>query len=237
MNAKADVVTQLDSVRLFNGLPAAALKRLAASCQILHPPDGTRLFALGDPPDAVYALLACEGRVRVGAPDARGKRLLIEVLQAGDILGEIGVLTDQPRSADADIEGRVALLRLARSEFLAAVESEPLLGARLARELASRLGWTLVMLQDATFGSLEARLARQLLHLAGRGSRKTPDGLRLAGRYRQADLADLMGATTRSIITILNQWRADGRILFDAEHGFITLHDVESLRAVTQADE
>jgi CRP/FNR family cyclic AMP-dependent transcriptional regulator len=93
------------------------------------------------------------------------------------------------------------------------------------------------MLQDATFGSLEARLARQLLHLAGRGSRQTPDGLRLAGRYRQADLADLMGATTRSIITILNQWRADDRIAFDADHGFITLRDVDGPRALTQPAE
>jgi hypothetical protein len=88
MNAKADVVTQLDSIHLFNGLPAPTLRRLAASCQVLQPPAGTRLFALGDPPDAVYARGSCEGRVRVGAPDARGKRLLIEVLQAGDILAK-----------------------------------------------------------------------------------------------------------------------------------------------------
>jgi hypothetical protein len=41
-------------------------------------------------------------------------------------------------------------------------------------------------------------------------------------------------ATTRSIITILNRWRADDRIAFDAEHGFITLRDVGGLRALTQ---
>jgi hypothetical protein len=46
-----------------------------------------------------------------------------------------------------------------------------------------------------------------------------------------------MGATTRSIITILNQWRTDDRIAFDADHRFITLRDIDGLRALTQQDE
>lgn len=45
-----------------------------------------------------------------------------------------------------------------------------------------------------------------------------------------------LGATTRSIITILNQWRADDRVAFDADHGFITRRDIDGLRALTQQD-
>ena len=43
-----------------------------------------------------------------------------------------------------------------------------------------------------------------LLYLAEREGRRTAQGTQLAGRFRQGDLADLLGATTRSIITILN---------------------------------
>ena len=76
---------------------------------------------------------------------------------------------------------------------------------------------------DATFESLEARLARQVLYLGRREGRRTEQGLQLAGRFRQSDLADLLGATTRSIITILNAWRADGLVIYDAARAQLTL--------------
>jgi len=46
--------------------------------------------------------------------------------------------------------------------------------------------------------------------------------LRLSDRIRQGDLADLLGATTSSIITILNAWRAAGFVLYDTDRAFLT---------------
>ena len=59
---------------------------------------------------------------------------------------------------------------------------------------------------------------------------------RFAGRRLRLFAAAGMNAKV-DIITILNQWRADGRITFDAEHGFISLRDVDGLRAATRQDE
>ena len=86
-----------------------------------------------------------------------------------------------------------------------------------------RLRRTSILFRDATFESLEVRLARQLLYLGKREGRRTDQGLQLAGRFRQSDLADLLGATTRSIITILNSWRADGLVIYDAARAQLTL--------------
>src|SRR4051794_15076699 len=94
--------------------------------------------------------------------------------------------------------------------------NEPILGANLCGLLAARLRRTFALFKDATFESLEVRLARQVLYLVGRDGRRTQQGLQLAGRFRQGDLADLLGATTRSIITILNAWRANGLVTYDA---------------------
>jgi len=68
------------------------------------------------------------------------------------------------------------------------------------------------------------RLASQLIYLVNReGGRKTEYGFQLAGRYRQGDLADLLGTTTRSIITILNSWRKDGIVIYDSARGHLTI--------------
>ena len=72
--------------------------------------------------------------------------------------------------------------------------------------------------------TLEVRLASQLVYLFNRqGGRKTQHGFQLAGRYRQGDLADLLGTTTRSIITILNSWRKDGIVIYDSARGHLTI--------------
>jgi CRP-like cAMP-binding protein len=48
----------------------------------------------------------------------------------------------------------------------------------------------------------------------------------------QEDLADLLGATSRSIITILNKWRAEGLARFDGRSAQLTITDVERFRAL-----
>jgi CRP/FNR family cyclic AMP-dependent transcriptional regulator len=92
-------------------------------------------------------------------------------------------------------------------------------------------------MEDATFEPLEVRLARQILYLADLESRQTPNGVRVAGRFRQADLADLLGTTPRSIITILNHWRAQGVVIYDPHSAQVTLRDADALRRLIGRDD
>jgi CRP/FNR family transcriptional regulator, cyclic AMP receptor protein len=102
--------------------------------------------------------------------------------------------------------------------------------------MAQRLRRTYELFQDAAFEKLEVRLARQVLYLAAREGRVTPQGTRLGHRLRQTDLADLLGATTRSIISILNAWRAAGLVIYDTERALLTVKDLSALRSIIEAD-
>ena len=223
---------ELGRMTLFSTLTPAGLARLADGARRVAPADGAPLFSQGDPPDAVYAVLEGRGRVRVGVPDSAAKRLMVEVFRAGDILGEIGVLDGSPRSADALVMGEVKLARIPAAAFLETAETEPTLGLALARVLSVRLRRTFGLLQDATFAPLEVRLARQVLYLLKADSVKTERGVRLAARFRQGDLADLLGATTRSIISILNAWRGSNLVAYDTEKAFLFVLDEAGLAAV-----
>jgi CRP-like cAMP-binding protein len=109
-----------------------------------------------------------------------------------------------------------------------------MLGEALCRMMAQRLRRTFELFQDATFETLEIRLARQVLYLAQREGHATPQGLRLAHRFRQPDLADLLGATSRSIITILNAWRATEIVTYDADRALLTVKDLPALRKLVE---
>ena len=58
----------------------------------------------------------------------------------------------------------------------------------------------------------------------------------MIGRFRQSDLADLLGTTTRSIITILNAWRASGIVIYDAEKGLLTIARQKVLDALVSGE-
>jgi len=226
----------LASVTVFSGMSQVELSGIEQASLILEPPNGATLFAQGDPGDAVYAVISGDGHVRIGAIDRRSKALMVEIFHTGDIFGEISVIDGGPRSAAAVIEGRVKLVKIRRATFLSALRSCPSLGEALCRMMTQRLRRTFELLQDATFESLDVRLARQVLYLVEREGRPTQQGIRLAHRVRQADLADLMGATTRSIITILNTWRAAGLVLYDTDRAVLTVQDVAALRAIIETD-
>jgi CRP-like cAMP-binding protein len=228
-------LSALLTLSTFARIDERALDRIEARSRLIEYQDSALIFAQGDPADAVYAIIGGEGRVRIGAIGRGSKGLMVEMFHTGDIFGEIAVIDGDVRSADAVVEGRVRTLRIGATVFLEALAEHPALGANLCRLLATRLRWTSTLLQDATFESVEVRLARQVLYLARRDGRPTEQGIRLAGRFRQNDLADLLGTTTRSIITILNAWRASGLVIYNVNRAQLTLVDEAGLRGLVDS--
>jgi CRP/FNR family cyclic AMP-dependent transcriptional regulator len=229
-------VSTLSSIGAFENLSEAELDRIERGMLILEPRDGEEIFGQGDPADAVYAIIGGSGRVRIGALDRRSKALMVEVFHVGDVFGEIGVIDGHARTAAAVAEGRLRVARIGAAAFLTALSTSPKLGERLCRILAQRLRRTFELFQDATFERLEVRLARQILYLLSHDTRQTDQGLRLNSRLRQSDLADLLGATTRSIITILNSWRLRNIVIYDTDRALLTVPDKAALQAIIDAD-
>ena len=225
----------LGSITVFTGMTEEQLKRLEHGSIVMEPRDGTAIFTQGDPADALYAVIGGDGHVRIGAIDRHSKALMVEVFGIGEIFGEIGLIDGGSRTATAVTEGKVRLVKIHQAAFLAALESCPTLGAGLCRMMAQRLRRTYELFQDATFETLEVRLARQVLYLAASGSRPAQQGVRLTQRLRQADLADLLGATTRSIITILNTWRSANIVAYDTDRALLTVKDIAAMRAIVEA--
>jgi CRP-like cAMP-binding protein len=227
-------MSPLSRIRVFENLALETLQRLERGATASEPRSGTEIFSQDDPADALYAIIAGEGGVRIGSIDRRSKKLMVEVFSVGDIFGEIGVIDAGTRTASAVTEGRVRLLRIGAASFMAVLNETPLLGINLARTLSQRLRRTFALFQDATFETLEVRLARQVLYLGILHGRRTEQGVVLGSRLKQLDLADLLGATTRSIITILNAWRAAGIVYYDTDRAQLTIRKETLLRELIE---
>jgi NTE family protein len=123
----------LRDVPLFRHLDAAALAELEGELEWFALPGGAMLFEFGEASDALYVLKS--GSLGAFKPDVNGQFRLDGIVAAGETVGELGLIVDQPRSATVRALRDSELLRLSRRGFMALVEHHPdamLQSARLA---------------------------------------------------------------------------------------------------------
>lgn len=127
-------IEQLSKVPLFQGLTPAALELISrVASEETHAP-GTKIFQHGDPGDKLYILL--EGKVRISREIAGIGEEALAVLGPGAVFGEMALLDEAPRSADARVHERCRLLTVSKDAF------EDLLF--LHKELAYEVLWNVV---------------------------------------------------------------------------------------------
>jgi sulfate permease, SulP family len=125
--------------------PAGLPLRLGAYLERVELPEGTVLIRQDDPPDDVFVLESGRLRVELGTP--QGTRMRLRTVRPGVVVGEVGMYTGVPRTADVVAETPSVVLRLTRASIEQLEAAEPELAAALhrwlARTLAERLGDTL----------------------------------------------------------------------------------------------
>jgi cAMP-dependent protein kinase regulator len=83
-----------------------------------HPrkvPGETLLFKGGDPSTSLY--MVRNGGVEIFTQNRQGRKVMLAVLESGNIFGEIGLLFDRPRMANAKTTRPTKLLEITREDF------------------------------------------------------------------------------------------------------------------------
>jgi len=126
----------LERTAVFRVLDTPARDAVLAACSLRQLGGGDTLFGAGDASDALYVLVAGS----LGAFDpARGtmRERLAGVIVPGETIGELGLITDRPRTTTVRALRDCTLLRLPRDGFMGLVDAHPqaiLAAARAAVE-------------------------------------------------------------------------------------------------------
>jgi len=129
----------LKSIPLFSKVEPTKLKLLAFTSERLTFLKGDALFAQGDTADAAYIVLAGEAAIEVKSGTGS-----VEVARVGrnDIVGEIAILCDVPRTATVRALTDLVALRVSKDGFFHLVTQFPEVGIEIMAELAARLHHT-----------------------------------------------------------------------------------------------
>jgi len=216
---------------LFAGLDAAILDRVLAVAVTRRLARGETLFQKGDPGDRLFGVLA--GRVKVHTTSPEGKDVTLNLFKEGQFFGEIALLDELPRTADAEAMAPCDLLVIHRRDFMPLVEAEGRLAMHIIRLLCQRVRATSEMLEDAAFLPLEQRLAKHLLRLVGTYGQPVAGGIEIGLRLSQQELAHMMATTRESVNKQLQAWVQAGWI--DLQRSRVTVTDVSALEAILES--
>ncbi|MBW2294320.1 MAG: patatin-like phospholipase family protein [Deltaproteobacteria bacterium] len=123
---------------VFGPLDDTLLAEISDKLEVIDVAGGTALFREGDPGDSLYILLRGRLNVSVFDPETGVEKLLGETAP-GEAIGEIGLLTNETRSASLWATRDSRLVRISQTAFDALAEKNPDLLRRLAKVVVSRL--------------------------------------------------------------------------------------------------
>ena len=123
--------------RMLSDVDAEALQLLRSHLQWVEVTAGATLMRQGDPGDAMY--LSISGRLRASVRDDDGVEHMVREMGRGEIIGEMSLYTDEPRSATVVAIRDSVLVRLAKSEFAKLLASSAQMSILLTRQMIKRL--------------------------------------------------------------------------------------------------
>jgi len=121
----------------FGALDDGALALLRQHLQWVEVAGGEALLTQGEPGDALY--LTVSGRLRTYITDDDGHTRSVREIARGQIVGEMSLYTDEPRSATLVAIRDSVLVRLGRAEFNHLLASSPQVSLALTRQIIQRL--------------------------------------------------------------------------------------------------
>jgi len=214
----------IENSHLFSGLEPGLMDDIAASAAKRTLGAGEMLFQKGDRADALWGVLSGRVVIEVRADD--GKEMVLDVFEAGDIFGEVGVLDFGPRRVDATVACKSELFRLERAHFLEHLHTSPELCFRVFSLLCSHLRDTTETLEDTALYKLPNRLAKRLTLMADEAAR---DNGHAVLKVSQSELARMLGVHRESVNRQLREWEKSGWISIQRER-------IEILEQKTLAD-
>lgn len=139
-------VELLRNIPMFSKIDPSKLKLLAFASERVIFGQGQELFHQGDSGDTAYIIIDGNAEVLI---DSLGGELAVAKIGKNELVGEIAILCDVPRTATLRADDQVTTLAISKDLFFQMVREYPDMGIEIMRELAQRLEQTNAQLRDA----------------------------------------------------------------------------------------
>ena len=190
---------------------------------------GDVIFTEGEAGDEVVLLTS--GRVKVCGRRS-GREVILSVLDAGAILGELSAVDGSPRSATVVALEPTEVDAIGIDDFREFLSANPRVSSELLRLVAERLRQA--SSRQLEFGATQTltRLCASIVQMSDRYGHTVDGRVEVVMPLSQQELAGLSGMSREAIVKGLHQLRSLGWLSVD-DRSFV-VHDVAAIRRRAQ---
>lgn len=198
----------LAATPLFGVAERQTISDLARSSQWRTVQRNEMLFAVAERATSIYVVVS--GTFRVFTSSMQGTEPTLALIHEGEIVGELGVLDDVPRSASIAALRRSEIVEVPAGSFRTAYHADPAIARQLVTMLAARLRTVTDGLADLAYLDLGGRLAKYLLNESQRQAR--PD---ITLTLTQAELGQMLGGARQTVNQVMRTLEEAGLIALE----------------------
>jgi CRP/FNR family transcriptional regulator, cyclic AMP receptor protein len=168
-------------------------------------PQGAVLFTEKESPRGIHVI--CEGQIKLTIGSSGGKRLIMRIAKAGEVLGLTGTIAGTPYEVTAEVlrPSQVAFIR--REDFLHFLAQHPDVARSVIAQVSAQ--YQAACEQIRTLGlssSVPERVAKLLLDWSG-GSTRAKSSAHMKMPLTHEEIAEFIGTTRESVTRTLTDFK------------------------------
>lgn len=199
------------SNKLFSSLPEAELQRMASLLRPVTVRKKDFIYSVGDRADTIYILK--EGRIKITRFTEEGKEIIMDILEPGDIFGELALAGEAQRETCAEALEESFICAIPRRDFEEFLSKNPDLSFKITKWIGLKLRKIESRLEKLLFKDVRMRILTLLQDLASTYGRDTPEGKEISLKISHQDIANLIGSTRETVTLEINNLKKSGQII------------------------
>lgn len=210
-NLKQSTIQSLDALKISNLYPR-----------------GSALFIEGQPSEGVYIL--CRGRIKLSTCSRDGKVIILQIAEAGEVLGLSAVISGSPFEATAEVIEPCQISFVRKADFLRILQQNPDACLNAVRQLSHN--YQTAHLQICSLGlsnSVADKLAKLFLGWCDSSGNGSPT-VHLKISYTHEEIAEMIGTSRETVSRLLKNFRE--RKLISLKGSDLVIHDRRKLESI-----
>ena len=209
----------------FKMLPEPLQNSILELSQMRTLANGETLFARGDQPGGIYAVV--QGALRVTGIREDGKEAILTFIEPPNWFGEIALFDGQKRTHTAIAEGPVTVVNAPQKKLLDMLDAQPQYWREFGLLLCSKLRFAFMALEDNALFPASLRLIRRLIMMSD-GTGEWTGRARRVINLHQEQLGMMLGISRQTTNQILKD--LENRGIIARAYGGIEILDPDKLR-------